>query len=412
MASMIKEGSNTTTGSPADLAGARSARPTNPATVGQVLRLIREDVATTRGQIGHQTGLSRTAVASRVAVLIDAGLVVEVEVGTSNVGRPPTRLALNAGAGVVLSASIGRSRTQAAVCDLAGEVIAMQDVVQNTGLGPDQLMPKVVDAFTALLAQSGTSVTRVRGIGLSIPGSVDAERVCSRDAPMMTGWDGVPLTPYLNDLSTAHVSLDSDTNVMALSERRGQLAGFQDALIVKASTGFGASIVAGGVVQRGAVGAAGDLGHIKTAPARGLSCRCGDIGCLEAVAGGWALVRDMRARGREVTHIREVVELALAGDSEARQGIRESGRRLGEVLAAGINLLNPAAVVVGGDMAFAYDTFVAGLRETLYRNAGAVATRDLQILSTTHADWSGVRGCAVLALDSVFSEAAVDATTG
>ena len=401
--------SNMTTGSLA-LSTAPSTRMTNPATVGRVFTLIREGTATTRSEIGRATGLSRTAVASRVSALIDARLVVEVEGGASTVGRPPSRLSFNSRAGIVLSAAIGRSRTQVAVCDLAGEVIVEQDVVQEVGLGPDQVMPKVAGALVALLARSGRSGERVNGIGISIPGTVDAQQRCSRDSPIMRGWDNVPLAPYLSALATAPVYLENDTNVMALSERRGHLATYQDVLIVKASTGFGAGIIAGGVMQRGALGAAGELGHIKTFAAKGLSCRCGDSGCLEAVAGGWALVRDMRARGRDVTHIRNVVDLALDGDPEARHDIRESGRRLGEVLAAGVNLLNPAAIVIGGDMAPAYDTFVAGLRETLYGNASAIATRDLQILSTTHADRSGVMGCAVLVLDRVLSEAALDAT--
>jgi predicted NBD/HSP70 family sugar kinase len=390
----------------------RSTRMTNPATVGQVFTLICEGVATTRGEIGRRTGLSRTAVASRVAALVGAGLVVEVEGSASSVGRPPTRLTFNAEAGLVLSAAIGRSRTEVAVCDLAGEVILGQDVVQEVGLGPEHVMPKVVDALTALLAKNGTSNKQVRGIGISIPGTVDAERCCSRDSPIMRGWDGVPLAPYLRSLVAAPVCLENDTNAMALSERRGHLATYQDALVVKASTGFGGGIVASGVMQRGALGAAGDIGHIKSAAAQGLACRCGDSGCLEAVAGGWALVRDMRARGRDVTHIRNVVDLALDGDPEARHDIRESGRRLGEVLAAAVNLLNPAAIVVGGDMALAYDTFVAGLRETLYGNVSAIATGELQILSTTHAELSGVMGCAILVLDQVLSEAAVDAAWG
>jgi predicted NBD/HSP70 family sugar kinase len=347
-----------------------------------------------------------------VAALVGAGLVVEVEGSASSVGRPPTRLTFNAEAGLVLSAAIGRSRTEVAVCDLAGEVILGQDVVQEVGLGPEHVMPKVVDALTALLAKNGTSNKQVRGIGISIPGTVDAERCCSRDSPIMRGWDGVPLAPYLRSLVAAPVCLENDTNAMALSERRGHLATYQDALVVKASTGFGGGIVASGVMQRGALGAAGDIGHIKSAAAQGLACRCGDSGCLEAVAGGWALVRDMRARGRDVTHIRNVVDLALDGDPEARHDIRESGRRLGEVLAAAVNLLNPAAIVVGGDMALAYDTFVAGLRETLYGNASAIATGELQILSTTHAELSGVMGCAILVLDQVLSEAAVDAAWG
>ena len=395
-----------------DISTTPSARMANPATVGRVFTLIREGVATSRGEIGRQTGLSRTAVTSRVSALIDAGLVVEVEGSTSSVGRPPTRLTVNSEAGIVMSAAIGRSRTQVAICDLVGELVLEQDVAQEVGLGPEEVMPEVVGALTTLLAQSGRSPEQVKGIGLSIPGTVDAHRRCSRDSPIMRGWDAVPLVPYLSALPSAPVYLENDTNAMALSERRGLLATFQDALIVKASTGFGAGIVAGGVMQRGALGAAGDIGHIKTIAARGLSCRCGDRGCLEAVAGGWALVRDMRARGRDVSHIRHVVDLALDGDPEARHDIRESGRRLGEVLAAGVNLLNPAAIVVGGDMAPAYDTFVAGLRETLYGNASAIATRDLQILSTTHADLSGGIGCAVLVLDQVLSEAAVDVACG
>src|ERR1019366_9330860 len=100
---------------------ARSTRMTNPATVGRVFTLIREGIATTRGELGRRTGLSRTAVASRVTTLIDARLVVEVEGSASAVGRPPTRLTFNAGAGIVLSAAIGRSRRQVAVCYLAGE---------------------------------------------------------------------------------------------------------------------------------------------------------------------------------------------------------------------------------------------------------------------------------------------------
>jgi predicted NBD/HSP70 family sugar kinase len=247
------------------------------------------------------------------------------------------------------------------------------------------------------------------GIGVSIPGTVDAARRCSLDFPVMAGWSGVPLAPFFAGLAPAPVVLDNDTNVIALAERTGHLAHVDDALIVKASTGFGAGILTGGVLQRGAGGAAGEIGHVKYGPAKGHVCRCGETGCLEAVAGGWALVRAMRERGHDVGHIRDVVTLAADGDADARRGIRRSGRQFGEVLAAAVTLLNPATIVVGGDMAPAYDLFAAGLRESLYRDASAIATRELQIVSATFGEHSGVRGCAELALDEVLSEAAVDA---
>ena len=135
----------------------------------------------------------------------------------------------------------------------------------------------------------------------------------------MSGWDGIPLPPYLRELTAAPILLDNDANVIVLSERRGQRERFDDMLLIKASTGLGAGIVAGGVLQRGAVGAAGEFGHSKIPAAAGVACRCGDTGCLEAIAGGWALVRAMQQHGRGVGHIRDLVDLAVGGDPEARR---------------------------------------------------------------------------------------------
>jgi predicted NBD/HSP70 family sugar kinase len=115
------------------------------------------------------------------------------------------------------------------------------------------------------------------------------------------------------------------------------------------------------------------------------------------------------APGREVGHVRDLVALALQGDAEARSLLRDSGRQLGEVLAVAINLLNPQAVVIGGDMGAAFDLYAAGVRESVYTRAASLATRDLQFLPATHGDRAGLVGCAALALEHVLAPAAVDA---
>ena len=255
----------------------------------------------------------------------------------------------------------------------------MADVDQEIGIGPYELMPDIAKRLEALLGDTGRRVDEVLGVGLSIPGTADTARGCSFDSPTMSGWDGIALAPYLRDLTAAPILLDNDANVIVLSERRGQRDRFDDMLLIKASTGLGAGIVAGGVLQRGAVGAAGEFGHTKMPAAAGIACRCGDTGCLEAIAGGWALVRTMHQQGHSVGHVRDLVDLAIGGDPEARRLIRESGRHIGEVLAGAVNLLNPEALVIAGDMSKAYDILVAGLRETVYGNATALATRELQI---------------------------------
>ncbi|MGV8874257.1 MAG: ROK family protein [Rhodococcus sp. (in: high G+C Gram-positive bacteria)] len=383
-----------------------------PATAGEIFALVRDGEADTRAELCRITGLSRSAVASRVAALTGLGLVIETEDTQSTGGRPPARVSFDVDAGVVLAAAIGRSRSQLGVFGLGGEFLAGDTVDQEIGVGPDELMPQITKRLQVLLDESHRTGHRILGVGLSIPGTADTERGCSLDSPIMHGWDGVPLASFFADITSAPVFLDNDANAMVLAERRDNRDRFQNALLVKASTGLGAGIVAGGALQRGSLGAAGEFGHTKTAAAAGVACRCGDSGCLEAIAGGWALVRALADQGREVGHIRGVVDLAVSGDPEARRLIRDSGRHIGETLAGAVNLLNPEVLIVGGDMANAYDIFVAGLRETVYGNATALATKALTIQATTHGDLSGVIGSAAMVLDQVLSARAVDEALG
>jgi predicted NBD/HSP70 family sugar kinase len=387
------------------------SRTSSSTSAGDIYALIRDKRDMTRAEIRQLTGLSRTAVTARVSSLTARDLVIESERAPSTGGRPATFLSFNANAGVVLSAAIGRSRTRLAVCNLAGDILASNDIDQSPGLGPDDLMPDVVKRLDGLLDDAGRRGDPIYGVGVSMPGTVDPQRGCSLDSPIMSGWDGVPLPPYFTELTDAPVILDNDANVIALVEWRGARATFDDVLVIKASTGLGAGIIAGGALQRGATHAAGEFGHNKTRAAEGLPCRCGDTGCLEAIAGGWAIVRTLQSEGRSVGHLRDVVELANGGDAQARRMIRDSGRYIGEVLAGAVNLLNPAVLVVAGDMVGAYDVFVAGLRETLYGNASALATRVLEVQRSTYGDQSGVVGSAAMALDHVLSPGAIDSLT-
>ncbi|MFC4783039.1 ROK family protein [Nocardioides sp. MAHUQ-72] len=378
-----------------------------PATAGELLELVRTGRASTRSDLRRLTGLSRTAVVSRVAALTSAGLLLLGEELASTGGRPPGALVFNRDAGVVLAVAVGRSRSQLAVLDLEGTELASDSRDHRVGIGPDELMPEVAARLTGLLEGVTPEVV---GIGLSLPGTVDVVRGVSLDSPVMGGWDGVPLAPYLSAVADAPLFVGNDGDVMARAELLARPGTLRDALVVKASTGLGLGIVADGHVLSGHLGAAGEIGHTWLGAADGLTCRCGRTGCLEAVAGGWALVARLEQSGHHrVGHVRDLVSLALEGDAEARGLLRESGRHLGELLAVAINLLNPATIVIGGDMAAAFDVYAGGVRESVYARAGALSTRDLQIVPATHGDRAGLVGCAALALDHVLSPAAVDA---
>ncbi len=376
------------------------------ATAGDLLALLRAGRASTRADLRTATGLSRTAVVARVNALTEAGLLRLGAELASTGGRPAGSLVFNTAAGIVLAVAIGRSRSQVAVYDLGGTELAASAVDHEIGAGPDEVMPGVADQLRQLMTDD---LPPVLGVGVSLPGVVDSERGVSVDTPVMAGWDGVALAPYLLDVADAPLFLANDADTMARSEYLGHASTFRDLLVVKASTGIGLGVLADGRIISGSRGGAGDLGHTKVPEAAGRPCRCGDVGCLETLAAGWALVARLREEGRTVDHIRDLVAQALVGDAEAKQMLRESGRQVGELLAVAINLLNPQAVVLGGDMAAAYDVYAAGVREAVYARASALATRELQFLPATYGDRAGLVGCAALALDEVLSPAAIDA---
>jgi predicted NBD/HSP70 family sugar kinase len=368
---------------------------------GDVFALIHDGLVHTRAEIGRRTDLSRTAVAARVRQLVELGLVVEDAAGAMTGGRPAGKLRVNAAGGVVLAASLGASKTKLGVCDLAGAVLAETGLDVDTTLGP-----KVLTAVAEGLDELREKVDRpVRGVGVCVPGPVDVAAGTVLESPLLPGWGGVPITLGFPGVP---VLVDNDVNALTLAERAVR-PGVADLLHIKVSTGIGAGIIAGGVLQRGVHGAAGEIGHNPVADGGGVVCRCGNVDCLEAVASGAALVAALRAGGRDVADVPGVVALVRAGDPEAVALVRHAGRRIGAVLAVAVNLLNPQVVVFGGDLAEAFEPLLAGVREQIYRRAVVPVTRELAIEQSALGAGAGVAGCAAMALAEVLSARAVDA---
>ncbi|TQN31686.1 putative NBD/HSP70 family sugar kinase [Haloactinospora alba] len=378
---------------------------------GHVLELIRTGKATTRTELGRVTGLSRPAVALRVGELVAHGLVLEETTAPSNGGRPPSQLQFNSSGGVILTAALGISRSQVAVCDLSGRVLAQENGSPHVEHGPTAALEWVMDSWESLIGKTGHTVHDVYGTGISVPATVEFAVARTQNPPVLANWSDVAVEPQVAERFPGPVLLDNDVNVMALAEHRS-LHGAPDAddmIVVKASTGIGAGIISGGALVRGSLGAAGELGHIPVRTSSTRPCRCGNTDCLETVAGGAALVEHLAAHPTNAETVHEVAELAHGGDPQATYAVRTAGRHLGEVLAGAVNLLNPAVITLGGDLAYAYDPLVAGVREVIFRRSTALATRQLRIVGSELGEQAGLLGCAVMVLDHILSPEAVNA---
>ena len=378
---------------------------------GDLLSLIRDGVAVTRADLARHTGLARSTVAQRVDALLASGLLIEAGGSASTGGRPPTVLAFNHQAGVVLAADVGATHARLAVTDLAGTPLAERAEDLDIAVGPVEALTRVAELFAELLGAAAATPLDVRGIGIGVPGPVEFASGRPVNPPIMPGWDGFDIPAWFADRYPATpVLVDNDVNIMARGEHWVYWRGTSHLLLVKVGTGIGCGIVADGHIHRGARGAAGDIGHIQATSDTDVMCRCGNVGCLEAIAGGQALADRLAAAGADAANSRDVVRLVRDGDANAIRMVRDAGRTLGEVLAGTVNFFNPAVIVIGGDIAEAHAQLLAGVREGIFSRSLPLATRDLRIVPSRLGDRAGVTGAAITAIEHVLSPAAVDRT--
>ena len=384
-----------------------------------VLDFVRTHGSTTRPSLVHATGLSRAVVTQRVAELLDYGLLVEGELGPSTGGRSPRLLRFPADAGHLLVADLGATSVDVALADLSGNVLTHVQEPCDIAAGPDAVLDRVEELFVRSLVSVEPRAVPLWGIGIGVPGPVEFESGRPVAPPIMPGWDRYAVRERFAKYNVP-VWVDNDVNIMALGERRAGIAkGHDNVVFIKIGTGIGAGIIMRGSLHRGTQGCAGDVGHMQVTDDSAVVCRCGNVGCLEALAGGGALGRDAAAAARSgrsdflsalleekgTLEARDVAKGATHGDPTCVELLTNAGRLVGHMLASVVNFYNPSLIVVGGGVAGAGDLLLATIRETVYRRSLPLATRELVVKRSALGDLAGVVGAGVMVTDELFRPA-------
>lgn len=364
-----------------------------------LLQHLRDGKARSRGQLAELSGIARSTAGIRVDELIMAGLVEEGAASYTG-GRPSTKVRLLPRARVVLAADIGATHARVAIADLLGTVIA--DCSRSLGPNdePESVLEWVLEQATYLCDEIQLSLSLVGAVGIGLAAPIERETGRPVDPPIMPRWRDFNVRSWLNQHISVPVLVEKDVNIMALGEfvsntSRGNM------IFAKISTGIGVGIVAGGALQRGEQGLAGDVGHVRVEHGGNIPCHCGNVGCLEAVASGPALAAALTQQGIQARTSQDIVKLVREGSLEAIQLVRQAGRNLGEVLATCVSLLNPSTIFLGGTLADAGEHLLAGVREGVYARSMPLATQKLTITHADSGSSAAIRGAAALAIDQV-----------
>lgn len=375
---------------------------------GHLLQLFRDGSPRTRAELAELTGLARSTISLRLEPLIELGLVAPASEVISTGGRPSASLVLNKSAYVVAGVDFGATHAMAALADLGGNVLVSIDTKRQVTDGPEVCLRWMIEELKHLLESQGISQESLLAIGIGLPGPVEHSTGKPANPPIMPGWDGYDVPGRVNQDLAAKVLVDNDVNVMALGERHIAYPEVDHLIFLKAATGIGSGIISDGHLQRGAQGTAGDIGHVRVSRGGEIACHCGNFGCLEAVAGAPAVIKNVVAQGLPVRNTSDLIDATKRAKVEAIQAVRQAGRDIGEVLSTCVSLLNPQTIVIGGSLASAGEHLIAGVREIVYSRSMPLASENLSIVQSKAGKEAGIIGASVMAIDYVLDAKTIE----
>lgn len=366
-----------------------------------VLNYVREREPISRAEISRETALQRSTISAIVEDLKTEGLIEEVGEGESTGGRRPTMLKLRAVGPIALGVSLTPTCTTIATSDLAGRVIDQEEFPTDS----DQTLNHVISVLREFTTRYKGSI---EGVGVSLPGLVDPSTGNALYIPYFL-WRDLPVSDLISKAVGLPVVIDNDANAVALAELwfgRPEVLDARDFILVLVAEGVGTGIIFDGQVYRGQRGAAGEFGHMVIGRGAPVPCSCGSDDCWEAFSSERAAIaRYLKLSGgpANISFI-EVVDRALAGEGNAKEALVETARNLGVGISNLIIGFSPEAVVVGGEIARAWDLIESALTETIGKSVrrGLPSAR---ILPSTLGEKPTLRGALSLVLASKFAAA-------
>ncbi|MDT0386533.1 ROK family transcriptional regulator [Streptomyces dubilierae] len=374
--------------------------PVNTPAASQVFTTVLSHGPLTRLEAARRAGLSPAAVTKAVRPLIEAGYLAEDTDGEARptLGRPANPLRVNGDRALFIGAKVTGDEIIGVLTDLCCRMRVSRHVPLS---GPDPR--SVLQALTAvvqdLLSEAHGLGAAVLGLGIAVSGDVDRAAGAVRYSPFLE-WRDVPLAELASTATGLPVTVDNDVRALTVAEQWfGAGAGLSDFAVVTVGAGIGCGLVVHGRVVAGAHGVAGEIGHVTVDPA-GPPCHCGNRGCVEALAGDAAIVRQVAdATGLPVADTADALELAHRGVTGAREVYARAGEAIGRGIATVANLLGPERVIISGEGLAAYDLFAEQIRDAFAAAAfGSAARCDVQTRPLPFEQWA--RGAAATAIQS------------
>jgi predicted NBD/HSP70 family sugar kinase len=376
-----------------------------------LLKVIWRERHISRADIARVTGLSPSTVSAIVTGLQQAGLVRETGTGLSRGGRRPTMIGFCDDVFALVGVEIGASHVTVVVTDLRADVRAARFGLYPVRTDPDGALATVRSFIDEGLREVGVTRSQVIGIGVGVPSPVRPDMPGRLPPLIVPAWRDHDVHEILSRAYGLPVFVENDANLGALAEQWwGVGRDGKDLTYIKIGTSIGSGHIINGELYRGAGGTAGEIGHLRMDPA-GPRCPCGLTGCLTTFIGSETLVararREVAGGDQAVTNVGDIVRAARAGDGGARRIVADVGAHLGVAVASLMNVLNPAVVVLGGEIAGVGELLLSPVRAAVRERSLATTFEDTAIMTSNLGDKAIAVGGATMVLRAALADRAL-----
>jgi glucokinase len=301
--------------------------------------------------------------------------------------------------GYSIGVDLGGTNLRAAAIDSKGKILDKISGTTNFETGREPVLADIAGNIASLRSRLGED--GLVGVGIGVPGFIDIEKGVIVGSHNLLGFDGFPVRDELTKRVGRPVILENDANAAALGEKwMGAGKHVNDLVLLTLGTGIGGGIIAGGRVLHGFVGMAGELGHMTIIPS-GNICGCGNHGCLEKHASATAIesMANLVALGDNLS-AKQVYELAVQGNNNARRIFEQMGYALGLALATLVNIFNFPLYLLSGGVLPAWEFFAPSMLQVVKERSFTYRNTPTRIEQATLGNEAGLYGAAHLPLQA------------
>jgi N-acetylglucosamine repressor len=374
-----------------------------------ILNLIRNEQPISRTKLAQLTGLNKSTVSSIVTDLLNEDLVYETANNGKNIGRKPIDLCLKLGKNLIGAFSIDASLTRFAIVDIDGSFLITSSI--STELkNSSQFIQKCISEIRKLMEQ--LEINELKGIGVSVAGIVDADKLIVNYAPNL-GWEDFNIGKLINeqwpDLQILTVGNDAKCSAQAELWFGRHQQEFSNFVFLEIGPGIGSGIVVDNKILDGEFHASGEVGHMVIYEG-GEICTCGNQGCWERYASDRATVnRYILKKYEELDQplkisIDEIIELAEKGDGTAKDVLAQTGYYLGIGISNILKAIDPQAFILGGRIVQAWDIIYPQINSVVKKRAFYGEKKNILILPSSLEVKPRLLGAATYAIKKIFDD--------